>query len=131
MNTINDECCVCFEQEMALKTIDGYGNNYRLLCCGILVCSFCKIKLDKDSEEKGKDWDCLVCRSPRPKTPKERFKMALTRVKEGRVWPIHEVGDMYYDGIGVTKSLAKAFEYYSLGAAQGDAVCQSFTGFMY
>ena len=55
----------------------------------------------------------------------------MNHAKIGRPWAQEIVAQFFMEGRGVTQSDTKAFEFYSLAAAQGDATSQNWVGHFY
>ena len=132
MDFVKDECCICYEKNLVQILKGGTYNCVRMSCCGSCYCvTNCRTKYEQIKAEIGKDYDCPICRTPPAKTPKEDFDRCMSHAKIGRGWALERVGQYYYQGIGVSQSDTKAFEFYSLAAEKGEVSAQHWVGIMY
>ena len=76
-------------------------------------------------------FSCTICRTLPPKNHKEEFDRAMNHAKIGRPWAQEMVAQCYMEGRGVNRSDTKAFEFFSLAAAQGSANAQHGVGTFY
>jgi len=132
MDYVKDECCICYEKNLALGK-GGKSNGIRKTCCGALICESCDLKI-KEALKPSKDvpeLTCPMCRSLIKVSYKENFDRCLNHAKEGRAWAMVMVGQYYREGKGVAQSFKKAFEYCMMAAELGDAHAQHSIGAMY
>lgn len=61
----------------------------------------------------------------------EQVGLATTNANNGAADAQNNLGDMYFEGLGVKQSYTKAAKYYHLAADQGYALAQYFLGVMY
>ena len=127
---VKDECPICTEMNLALLK-NGVFQSYRMLCCGTLICTSCIDQMKQSALTTGIPLTCPIDRTPPHRNAKEAFDRTMKHAKIGRPWAQGLVGQFYEQGHGVTQSDRKAFEFYSLAAAQGDAISQHSVGEFY
>ena len=130
MDRFKDECPICTEMNLAL-TKNGVFNGIRMICCGTLICRSCIDQMQQSALTTGIPFTCPIDRTPPPRNAKESFDLTMKHAKIGRPWAQEMIGQYYNNGHGVTQSDRKAFEFYSLAAAQGDANSQNWVGTLY
>ena len=85
MDHIKDDCCICYEKNLALIK-GGHFNSFRMTCCGALICESCVLKIS-EAFRPSKDvpeLTCPMCRSLLSENDKEQLDRCLNHAKEGR-----------------------------------------------
>ena len=131
MKRDEEDCPICMER----KKYDGLKTKEhrikRLSCCGGFTCTPCYEAMRKDARDKRRQLTCPLCRSLPPNNYEEEFERLLRHAEAGRCWAQIDVGGSYYIGRGTPQSYDRAFHFYSLAAAQGDAHAQTNLAFCY
>ena len=117
-----EECPICMEPTKFI---------WNQLCCGRRICFNC-MKGHNKYESTGVRPLCPFCRAPEitGDTPKYQSQIRMFAEK-GKAWAQADVGDMYRLGVGVDKSMEKAFYYYNLAAEQAHSRAQGWLGDFY
>jgi TPR repeat protein len=114
-------CAICLD----LLSIVANRQTFYPCCCK-RICTECSAKCQQHDER------CPLCRAPASTSNAEVVRRLQKHVDKGNAEAQYALGDSYFSGgYGLKQSSKRAFHFYELAAAQGDARAQSKLGFCY